>query len=296
VQRVQVENAKSKFLSIAERDAARLELTDLPGSALCLDIAVQCGGLTNGQFDMIQTKLAAVPSALTQQKKREIVAGVVGETANFSHNIYDLRARQQTIATGDGKVRGRWYSMRNWGLAAEPDKNKGDFAITALAPVIPPPPPALAAGDMSKFNAFISSLGLKFFRADEFAFLGHNNSTPGKPGFGQNHLPDTDIWPNIVRTAQIIDRLRGDLKSSIYLTNVYRSARYNAAIDGAPGSMHTLFNAVDFYCKDGYPPAYWAAKLSKYRNEGLFAGGIGIYTSKNFVHLDTRGVNKNFGA
>lgn len=157
-------------------------------------------------------------------------------------------------------------------------------------------PSGAVPGSRDRFDAFFSALDLQFFTADEFRYLGASHSDPAKKGqgFGQNYIPDESLWPNMIPTARVIERLRADLMAPIRLTNVYRSPDYNAAIGGAPASQHMQFTAVDFFCNNGKGPEDWGARLKTYRANGDFSGGIGIYVARNFVHLDTRGTNVDF--
>jgi uncharacterized protein YcbK (DUF882 family) len=50
-------------------------------------------------------------------------------------------------------------------------------------------------------------------------------------------------------------------------------------------------NALDVRCATG-TPAQWAEFLRGKRREGLFTGGIGTYGA--FVHVDTRGANRDW--
>ncbi|MBO9408639.1 DUF882 domain-containing protein [Shimia sp. R9_1] len=157
-----------------------------------------------------------------------------------------------------------------------------------------PASPVVLMTHHQRFEAFFLSLNLDHFRPSEFAFLGNSHETEGAKGFNLNALPPEEIWPNMIPTAQIMDRLRKVLDASIRLTNVYRNKDYNTAIGGASGSQHMKFTAVDFYCQNGRGPEHWGAQLKAFRSAGDFKGGIGIYPTRHFVHLDTRGTNVDF--
>jgi hypothetical protein len=47
------------------------------------------------------------------------------------------------------------------------------------------------------------------------------------------------------------------------------------------------FRALDFKVVGAGGPPDWAKILKRYRDEGMFSGGIGAYGT--FVHVDTRG-------
>jgi hypothetical protein len=163
----------------------------------------------------------------------------------------------------------------------------------AGAPALPAgSPEAVNDFDMSAFTAYVDSLGLSYFKAEEFLVLGNQNAS-GKCE-GRNTYPPRDLWANIGPTARVLDALRKALGAPIQTLSVYRSPAYNACISGsASNSLHMKFMAVDFSSSDGKSPVHWARQLKAMRDAGVFKGGIGVYQS--FVHVDTRGTNANFG-
>lgn len=138
-----------------------------------------------------------------------------------------------------------------------------------------------------EFDAFIGSLGLRHFSPQEFLVLGGAHVTQGSAGYGLNTPPPKQLWPNIANTARVIDELRARLGTSVSISNAYRSPAYNRAIGGAASSMHMRFNALDL--QSSATPSQVNAALLGMRDEGRFAGGIGVYNT--FVHVDTRGSN-----
>lgn len=68
----------------------------------------------------------------------------------------------------------------------------------------------------------------------------------------------------------------------IIVTSGYRSKRTNSNIEGAAkNSMHLHAKAIDFTIP-GFSPVDLARIATKFK-----AGGVGIYSARNFVHLDT---------
>lgn len=104
---------------------------------------------------------------------------------------------------------------------------------------------------------------------------------------GLNTDPPRELWPNIQLTARVLQKLRAEVGKPVVLTSVYRSPRYNVAVGGARHSQHMEFTAVDFKIVGAGAPADWARILKRYRDNGVFDGGVGVYNT--FVHLDTRG-------
>lgn len=147
--------------------------------------------------------------------------------------------------------------------------------------------------DHAAFADSVTSWNLRFFKPYEFLVLGGRHNDPHSPAFGKNRLPPADLWPRMMRTAQILDAFRLRIGAPVRITNAYRSAEYNKAIGGAKASQHVNFNALDFVVEGGSTPAQWVRALRGMRDdEGMFKGGVGLYPG--FAHLDTRGVNADW--
>jgi len=140
-----------------------------------------------------------------------------------------------------------------------------------------------------EFEHFVLGLNLRYFSAREFLLKGNSHYSGGCAG--RNTHPPRHLWNNIAATARVLDELRHRLGYPIRLLSAYRSPAYNKCIDGAGGSMHMTYKAIDFKGSQG-TPVQWAAALRLLRSRGLFRGGIGTYSS--FVHVDTRGENKDW--
>lgn len=158
------------------------------------------------------------------------------------------------------------------------------------------PPAAVAGGAdnyLDRFSRFIDDLGLRHFAASEFLFMGGKNA-PGGSCAGLNALPDDALWPRLAATAKMIDEIRNRHGSPITILSGYRSPDYNRCVRGEATSLHLSFNALDFTSRSG-TPADWAAIAAEVRREDRnrasrqYSGGIGVYLSRNFVHIDTRG-------
>lgn len=154
----------------------------------------------------------------------------------------------------------------------------------------------MATIEEAQFEQFVDRLGLLYFKGSEF--------TPywsRRHGDVENSVPPVSLWPNIIPTIIILDKLRGILNAPIRLLSTYRSPPYNTAIGGEPASFHMKFRAIDFACVTR-TPGEWANVLRSWRgkefalpgNAGqfVFRGGIGLYNT--FVHVDTRGYDANW--
>lgn len=97
--------------------------------------------------------------------------------------------------------------------------------------------------------------------------------------------PPAKLFKNILDTALIADWLREQVGPLTVLSG-YRDEDYNAAVGGAPHSLHVQFNALDLTSR-----TVSASKLADLlaRHPNAKYTGIGRYPRQNFVHLDTRG-------
>jgi lysozyme len=132
-----------------------------------------------------------------------------------------------------------------------------------------------------KFQRVLDRWGVKHFAAKEFFYRGASDEK-----LNLNTDPPAALWPNMERTAKVLDEARKRLGASIRITSAYRSPAYNKRIGGVSNSTHVRFNATDLVTDS---PANLYLVLLDLRREGLFKGGLGLYRS--FVHLDTRGTN-----
>jgi uncharacterized protein YcbK (DUF882 family) len=106
----------------------------------------------------------------------------------------------------------------------------------------------------------------------------------------KNSPPPKRLWKNIVPTLRIVDELRATFGKPCSILSSYRSPDYNRAVRGASLSQHLEFNALDI-AFDGVSPQQVYDRLIEWRMAGKFTGGLGLYRSSGFVHIDTRGHN-----
>ena len=137
----------------------------------------------------------------------------------------------------------------------------------------------------------LDTLGITNFSAEELFFLGGKNYKNGHKCEGKNNTPSEELWPNMDATIVELDNFRDQLGSALYINSAYRNKDYNKCVKGAEGSLHMEFKAIDFK-SNTITPRDVARGLRFRRDSGHFKGGIGIYNT--FVHIDTRGENRNF--
>jgi len=146
--------------------------------------------------------------------------------------------------------------------------------------------------DLDAFQALVASWNLRYFSAGELLKLGGGNAS-GRCA-GKNSRPPQKKWKNMKNTAQMLDEIRDRHCAPIKILSGYRSKSYNACIGGATNSLHRKFNALDFTSSSG--TAFDLRNIAREvrKSDPRFKGGIGYYPNSNFVHVDTRGVNRNW--
>jgi uncharacterized protein YcbK (DUF882 family) len=109
----------------------------------------------------------------------------------------------------------------------------------------------------------------------------------------RNSTPPRALWDNLVPTLRIVDDLREHLGKPCHILSSYRSPVYNKTVGGAPLSQHLRFNALDITFV-GVSPVRVHAILTMWRDKRKFTGGLGLYRSSGFVHIDTRSNNADW--
>ena len=114
VQSIQVARAKTKYWTIAMRDAGKLGIAEELDYLLVYDTAVQNGGLSKTRLGKVQD-LINEQHPKTAEDKRKIIANVVADSSSAKYRE-DVRSRKLTIATGAGTVHGGKYQLAQWGF------------------------------------------------------------------------------------------------------------------------------------------------------------------------------------
>lgn len=138
---------------------------------------------------------------------------------------------------------------------------------------------------MSTFTDWFKAQGFRHFTASEFEsyFMAQRRGVT-------NSVPPQRLWKNIVPTLRIVDDLRESFGKPCTILSSYRSSDYNKAVGGVGHSQHMEFRALDI-AFDGISPKQVYDRLIELRKAGKFVGGLGIYPTSGFVHVDTRGSN-----
>lgn len=168
------------------------------------------------------------------------------------------------------------------------------------------------------FERFCQGLGLRHFAAPELL------TKCGRP---DNAVPPARLWPNIVPTILVADRLRATVEAPVVVLSGYRTPAYNARIGGATTSQHLAFGALDIACAGAEPealrdllvgwrggwfdcpadleergpadtpagPTPFRPLETKSQGRGCrfrWRGGIGLY--ETFIHIDSRGYDASW--
>lgn len=142
--------------------------------------------------------------------------------------------------------------------------------------------------DITRFTDWFNQQGFKHFAASEFTGYFARQRKGAR-----NSIPPRNLWKNLVPTLRIVDELREHLGKPCRILSSYRSPDYNRAVGGAKFSQHLQFNALDITF-DGVSVIRAHAILKMWRDQGKFTGGLGLYRSSGFVHIDTRGNNASW--
>jgi hypothetical protein len=112
VQAEQRRRAHDDYFVPAVNTANKLGLKSEVGLALCFDIHVQDGGISNAARSIIDD----AGSPVTEHDLRVIIANAVADSARQDFSA-DVRQRKLTIANSEGDVHGGHFVLDNWGLS-----------------------------------------------------------------------------------------------------------------------------------------------------------------------------------
>lgn len=106
---------------------------------------------------------------------------------------------------------------------------------------------------------------------------------------GLDNAPPPELVPRLVRTAEMLERIRATLGFPVIVTSGYRSPAVNRAVGGVATSDHTQGHAADFVAPGFGTPEQIARSLAPLVD--LLGIGQLIYEhigGKAWVHVSTR--------
>jgi zinc D-Ala-D-Ala carboxypeptidase len=111
---------------------------------------------------------------------------------------------------------------------------------------------------------------------------------------GLDNTPPPELLPRLVRTAEMLERVRSTLRCPVIITSGYRSPAVNAAVGSRSTSDHTQGHAADIVVPMFGSPTEVArvlAPLVSVLNIGqIILEGVG---GKQWVHLSTHEPEKS---
>ena len=172
-------------------------------------------------------------------------------------------------------------------------------SVETQPPGVGEPQLALIAGDpkdpevaalLQEFDDFLASQGAGKYTCAEEMF--RMPKAPKINGRRPVAVPPKNLWPNAIPTLRAFDELRSQWGRPLPIRG-YRPVDYNAAVGGAPRSIHKRAGAIDIKIRDaGYTAserkdfALLAAKYTLDHPDDQW--GLGVYNDPpTTVHLDT---------
>ena len=106
---------------------------------------------------------------------------------------------------------------------------------------------------------------------------------------GIDNTPPPELMPRLVRTAELLERIRSTLAVPVLVTSGYRCPAVNIAVGGVSSSDHTQGHAADIVAP-GYGTPYEVAKALAPLVSVLGIGQLILegVKGKQWVHVSTR--------
>lgn len=95
------------------------------------------------------------------------------------------------------------------------------------------------------------------------------------------------------KLPRLLEQIRVYAENAVTITSAYRTASHNIKVGGSRSSYHVKGQAADIITK-----GRTVEQIAKFA-QAIGAGGVGLYTKQNFVHVDTRATRyywKNTGS
>lgn len=110
---------------------------------------------------------------------------------------------------------------------------------------------------------------------------------------GIDNTPPPEVYPRLLATAELLERVRAELGAPVTVTSGYRCPALNAAVGGVTSGDHTTGQAADIVAPKFGSPTQIARHLAPLVSElgigQLILEGI---KGKTWVHVSTHMVSK----
>lgn len=144
---------------------------------------------------------------------------------------------------------------------------------------------------LEELQLYMDKYGVEYFSAREVTYLRRE----------EDHVvPPKRLWDNMIVTARCADIIRRSWGGPILVYSGYRPEWYNDRVNGADGSQHLFFKALDLAPQNGEVESFrkfMRKEAHRLRKELLYNLGVGYYSWG--CHIDTnaknRARNRNFG-
>ena len=120
-------------------------------------------------------------------------------------------------------------------------------------------------------------------------FLAELTTSTTAQRLGLDNTPAPELLPRLVRTAEMLERIRTTLDAPVMVTSGYRAPAVNRAVGGVTSSDHAQGHAADFVAP-GYGTPYQIAKLLAPLVSTLGIGQLILegVKGKQWIHVSTR--------
>lgn len=111
---------------------------------------------------------------------------------------------------------------------------------------------------------------------------------------GIDNTPPPEVFPRLLATAEMLERIRAALGVPVIVTSGYRSQRLNLAVGGVTSSDHTSGQAADIVAPGYGTPEQVARKLApEVSTLGIGQLILEGIRGKQWVHVSTRPAHKS---
>lgn len=146
---------------------------------------------------------------------------------------------------------------------------------------------------LAELNAELRAAGVVNFTAEELTLL------PKAKPKARHDEPPRELWPNLVKVAQLAQKVRDEYGEPLWVSSAWRPKWYNDAVGGAARSQHIHAAAIDLNVLPKKRTAARARKLEEatarvWLDNPELAHGFGVYDGAR-THIDCAGGRRTWG-